>query len=111
MARPRTALGTSGKTTSVGQVQVEGRWITAPEGSRPTRWRARAKFRDRDGMLRDVERYETTRAKAEAQLKNALRDRTTPRTGDHLRKCRSRMLARCGYRPSGDPKRSSLCAP
>jgi integrase len=85
MARPRTALGTSGKTTSVGQVQVEGRWITAPEGSRPTRWRARAKFRDRDGMLRDVERYETTRAKAEAQLKNALRDRTTPRTGDHLR--------------------------
>lgn len=81
MSRPRTLLGTSGKTTMVGQVYADGRWVTAPAGTKPTRWRARAKHRDTDGVLRDVERFDTTKGKAETKLRVALTERTTPRKG------------------------------
>jgi integrase len=66
-------------------VQYEGRWITAPQGTKAQRWRARTKFRDSDGQLRDVERYGPTRAKAEARLKLALADRTAPTQGGPMR--------------------------
>ncbi len=86
MGRPRTALGTWGAIASVGQVQAEARrWVTAPKGTKPTRWRARTKVRDLDGKVRDVERFAPTRAKAEAALKAALTDRVTPRQSNTLR--------------------------
>lgn len=85
MARPRTALGTAGSMTVVGQVNQDGRWVQAPEGVKATRWRARAKYRDSDGVLRDVERFAPTKAKAEAKLRAALADRQTPTKGDVLR--------------------------
>lgn len=86
MARPRTAVGTEGRITLTGQVLVDDgkRWATAPPGTRPQRWRARAKHRDRDGKLREVERIATTRGKAETALKAALADRKAPRRGDSL---------------------------
>ncbi|QTE30435.1 tyrosine-type recombinase/integrase [Pengzhenrongella sicca] len=71
--------------TTVGQVRVDGRWIEPPEGTKPTRWRARTKFRDLDGKLRDVERFDKTKAKAEAELKSALAVRVTPRASNVLR--------------------------
>jgi integrase len=62
-----------------------GAWVTAPKGVRPLRWRARTKFRDDDGKLRDVERYAPTKARAEAALKAALKGRSTPQRGKVLR--------------------------
>lgn len=67
MARPPLPLGTWGK-------------ITRTEIS-PGRWRARAKYRDRDGVTRPVERYGRTGAAAERALRAALEDRTTPAPG------------------------------
>ncbi|MGJ9414350.1 tyrosine-type recombinase/integrase [Aeromicrobium sp. CF4.19] len=78
MARPRTEVGSFGAVRLIGQVQVDGRWTTVPEGTRPTRWRARTKYRDEDGMLRDVERFAPTKAKAEAALKRAVKERQAP---------------------------------
>jgi integrase len=86
MARPRTALGTAGRITTTSQIQAaDGRWIATPNGARPTRWRARTKHRDADGVLRDVERFASTKGRAETKLRNALRDRHTPVAGDLLR--------------------------
>lgn len=42
------------------------------------RWRARAQFRDWDGVTRPVERFAATGPKAEAALRAALVDRQTP---------------------------------
>src|SRR4051794_7121746 len=86
MARPRTALGTSGTIRVVPQVQNDtGRWINASQGTKPQRWRARVSFRDADGVARDVERFAATRARAEANLKAALRERKAPANGDTMR--------------------------
>lgn len=86
MARPRTELGTAGTIKLVGQTQTpDGRWVAVGEGVRATRWRARTKFRDLDGVLRDVERFATTKAKAEAKLKSALADRQAPSAKGVLR--------------------------
>lgn len=85
MARPRTEIGTYGAIKLVGQVRVEGRWITAPPGSKPARFRARAKYRDVDGKLRDVERFASTKTRAEADLKRALKDRRAPAQGGDMR--------------------------
>lgn len=85
MPRPRTAPGSWGTITVVGQVQSDGKWITAPTGTKPTRWRARTKVRDLDGKLRDVERFAATKGRAEAALKAELSQRTEPRRGDSLR--------------------------
>jgi len=62
--RPPLAIGTFGK---VGFLKVA-----------PGSVRARAKFRDYDGVVRSVTRYGPTRPKAEAALRAALRDRGTP---------------------------------
>lgn len=83
--RPPTPMGTSGKMTIVGQVQTpDGRWIAAAPGVRPERWRARTKFRDADNRLRDVERFDSTKGKAETKLKLALAERTAPRERGEL---------------------------
>lgn len=86
MGRPRTQKGTFGKITTTGQVlDDDGRWINVEPGTRAQRWRARTRYRDTDGKLRDVERYATTKAKAEAALKAAVVDRKAPRHGETLR--------------------------
>jgi|tagenome__1003787_1003787.scaffolds.fasta_scaffold20890979_2 integrase len=86
MSRPRTPLGSAGKMTAVGQVERDdGRWITAPAGRKPIRWRARCKYRDQDGKLRDVEAFAETKGKAETRLHAKLADRKAPRSGDVLR--------------------------
>lgn len=85
MARPRTQLGTAGKVTVVAQVKdPDGRWVAAPAGTKPQRWRARTRFRDSDGQLRDVERFAPTKGKAETMLKVAIRDRVTPTRGSGM---------------------------
>lgn len=83
--RPRTALGTAGTVTTVGQVRIEGRWVSVKGDAKPMRYRARVKFRDADGVLRDIERYAATKAKAQTLLKAALANRVTPSKGDYLR--------------------------
>lgn len=64
MARPPLPLGTWGKIT---RTQVA-----------PGRWRARAKYRDFDGVTRPAERFGKTAAAAERSLVEALRDRSAP---------------------------------
>lgn len=82
MARPALAIGTHGSVSLTAQVcDQEGRWGTAPEGAKAQRWRARTKYRDADGKVRDVEAYDTTKAKAENALKAALVGRNAPVSG------------------------------
>ncbi|RTL69416.1 MAG: site-specific integrase [Pseudonocardiaceae bacterium] len=61
MARPPLPIGTHGQVRLYRLAQ--------------RRWRARTKFRDHDGVVREVERTGTSRADAEQRLKLALRDR------------------------------------
>jgi integrase len=61
MARPRLPLGTHG------EIRVES--------VRSGRYRARAKVRDHDGVVREIERTATSRAAARARLVEAVRDR------------------------------------
>ncbi len=67
MARPPLPLGTWGK-------------ITRTEIA-PGRWRARAKYRDYDGVTRRIERFGRTGAAAERTLLQSLEDRVTPTRG------------------------------
>lgn len=62
MGRPPTPLGTWG---NVKRSEIA-----------PGRWRARARYRDFDGVTRPVERFAKTGAAAERALVEALRDRT-----------------------------------
>jgi integrase len=78
----------------VGQIQEAGRWVTVADDMKPMRYRARVKFRDSDGILRDVERYAPTKAKAQTLLKAALADRRAPTRGDYLRS--ETILTRAG---------------
>jgi integrase len=48
----------------------------------PNRWRARAKFRDYDGVTRLVEAHDSTPGKAENRLREMLRDRCAPSGSD-----------------------------
>lgn len=70
MARPPLPLGTWGTVTR--KEISEGRW------------RARAKYRDLDGVTRRLERFDTTAAKAERALVQAARDRRKQAGGDTL---------------------------
>lgn len=79
MPRPRTPIGSAGSITTTGQItDKNGRLVAAPEGTRPTSWRARARFRDSDGVTRLVERRGPTKSKAEASLREVLADRQLP---------------------------------
>jgi integrase len=82
--RPRTPLGTAGKMTTVGQVCINGRWVTAPEGARPTRYRARTRVRGSDGTLRSVERFDRVKGRAETKLRAAVAEKVTAFRGDEL---------------------------
>ncbi len=72
MGRARTAPGTYGKVTVVGQVQRAGRWVSAQSGQKPSRYRARTRYRDRQWDVHTVERFGPTKARAEARLKGDL---------------------------------------
>jgi len=67
MARPPLHVGTHGKIT----VYPAGRG----------RFRARCRYRHYDGRVYPVERYASTRTKAELRLREAIRDWTAPTTG------------------------------
>lgn len=56
----------------------QGNFVAAASTGKPTRWRARAKVRDTDGRVRDVERFGATKSAAERELKLALQARTSP---------------------------------
>jgi integrase len=64
MARPPLPVGTWGKIRR--------------ETMAPGQYRARARFRDYDGVTRDVEAWGTTGPAAERELVTALRDRSAP---------------------------------
>lgn len=70
MGRPPLPLGTWGK-------------ISRTEVS-PGRCRARAQYRDWDGVTRTIERWGRTKAAAERELTSALRDRATPIQGETI---------------------------
>lgn len=85
MARPRTQVGTSGNVslTPFRWDADLGRWVALPAADRAAvrraeRWRARAKFRDMDGKLRDVERWAPRKTAAEQALLAAMSHRTAP---------------------------------
>lgn len=61
MSRPPLAVGTYG---TIAALEVT-----------PGKWRARAKYRDHDGVTRRVERFATTKGGAERRLREAIRDR------------------------------------
>jgi integrase len=77
-------LGEWGHIATTAQVLgVDGKFQTAPDGARKAdRYRARAKVRDMDGKVRDVERYASTKASARRVLEEALRERVTPAAAD-----------------------------
>jgi integrase len=84
MARPMMKLGEWGHIALTAQVLgKDGKFHTAPDGARKAdRYRARAKVRDMDGKVRDVERYAATKAAARRVLEEALRERVTPAAAD-----------------------------
>lgn len=61
MGRPRLEIGTFGDINT--QLLANGRWT------------ARARFRDRDGVTREVKAVDATEAKAKAKLRGVLKDR------------------------------------
>ena len=80
MARPPLPVGTAGRTS----------FLSMPNGT----VRARALFRDYDGVTRPVSRYGRSRAAAERALKEALRDRSGPTAGQITSTARVRDVAR-----------------
>ncbi len=99
MARPPLPIGTHGQIRlyRLGQ----------------RRWRARTKFRDHDGVVREVERTGTSRAAAEQRLKLALRDRgRTALAGEISGDTKVAALARSGSpRSTGPSPRGSAHPP
>ena len=87
MARPRMAMGTTGNIKTTGQVQQpSGTWVSAPTGSKATRYKARCSVRDHDGKLRDVTRFARTKSRATADLQRALAERVVPVADASLRR-------------------------
>lgn len=79
MARARTKIGQHGTVTVTGYIEDEnGKRIKAADGRKPTAWRARTKFRDSDGVTRDVETWGPTKAATEQRLKDKLAERKSP---------------------------------
>jgi integrase len=77
MARPRTPIGSAGDFNIALVVRDENtkRYRLRAHGDRddlPTVWRARARYRFTDGKYRQVERFASTKAKAQTALKEAL---------------------------------------
>ena len=59
---PLPGRGRWGKITLTPLVLVDGKWVTAPEGVKPTKWRARARLRDESNRVHTLEA--TARQKA-----------------------------------------------
>ncbi|MQA35959.1 tyrosine-type recombinase/integrase [Modestobacter roseus] len=81
IGRPRTERGQWGKITLTPLVERDGKWVAAPEGAKPGRWRARARYRDENGRVHPVQREATAKARAERTLRDALHNWTTPVQG------------------------------
>jgi hypothetical protein len=79
MGRPPLTVGTFGKID----------FLTI----KPGHVRARARYRDYDGVVRPITRFGSSRPRAEAALKKALRDRTGPSGGQIDSECRVTKLA------------------
>jgi len=79
MARPPLPVGTWG--------------IISRKQESPGHYRARTRFRDYDGVTRDVEAWGATGAAAERALREALRDRAAPGTDELTRDTRMSQLA------------------
>jgi integrase len=79
MARPQLPIGTWGNIRR--------------EQTGPRSWRARARFRDYDGVTREVEAYGATGAAAERSLRVKLRDRCAPNDDEITGDTRIRRLA------------------
>jgi integrase len=79
MGRPPLTVGTFGKID----------FLTI----KPGHVRARARYRDFDGVVRPITRFGSSRPRAEAALKKALRDRTGPSGGQIDSECRVTKLA------------------
>lgn len=87
MARTRTKIGQHGVITVSGYVEDEqGRRTKAPQGRKPTVWRARTKFRDSDGVTRDVETWGPTKAATQQRLRDKIAERRSPSSSDGLRR-------------------------
>jgi integrase len=78
IGRPKTERGRWGKITLTPLVQRDGRWVTAPEGTKPTQWRARARLRDENNRVRVVEHTAKTKPRAERELEDKLHAWETP---------------------------------
>lgn len=104
MARPRTPLSSYGRITVDPVAYVDpgvqnrtpGRRrlivMQLDPGAKHDYWRARTRYRFDDGKLRQVERFGTSRAKAETALKHALTEITAAAPGDVKRETRLRDL-------------------
>ncbi len=79
MARPELPIGTAGKIRT--------------EKLGPGRFRARVRFRDYDGVTRDIEVTDTTGPAATRALKVKIRDRSTPNDDEISRETRISALA------------------
>lgn len=66
MARPPLPIGSHGQIFTKRET---------PEGITPVKWRASTRFRDADGVTRQVERWGSTESKAKTNLREALRSR------------------------------------
>lgn len=115
MPRPRRELGDWGKVTVTKYVrEPDGRERIAKKGERGVvRVRARAKVRDLDGKLRDVERNGPTVAVAVERLNRALAERTAPAPSDAAIKGSTSLLEAAGVwsawvEESGDHSANTL---
>ncbi|WP_369137376.1 site-specific integrase [Modestobacter versicolor] len=80
MARPMMKVGEWGNiATTPHKYDEDGKARSLPKGSRKAdTWRARAKVRDLDGKVRDVESWAKTEAAARRALTDKLRERVQP---------------------------------
>jgi integrase len=78
IGRPQTERGRWGKITLTPLVQRDGKWVTAPEGTKPNAWRARARLRDENNRVRVVEHRAKTKPRAERELGDKLHAWETP---------------------------------
>lgn len=67
MGRPPLTIGTYG--------DISCRCVVKGEGKKPPKYQARARYRDRDGVIRIVTKYGQTKGDAKQALRDALADR------------------------------------
>src|SRR3954447_22910379 len=88
MPRPGMKLGEWGRISVTGFAYDENGKLApiGPTARKADKWRARARVRDLDGVIRPVERWADTKAAAPRILTEALRGRVTPAPGDAMMK-------------------------